>query len=508
MLFRSLIAWNNATRKAYVVWNGKTTGPSRLALDYDTAGAVLPVVTPAYRTFAIRFDQFLPLTQEALQTSKTPGQNSTPVVLPTVGTPDAPYTALTKQPQITAANVDKVAAKATLPSISFVPAVVSPTTAKTATVSGTALQKDTRVFRKPQTIPPTSTVLAAIPTDGKTDPTSIAATIFGSGSGETMDENPPTYNPQYPYNTVLIESEAGHLIEVDDTPNAERVHIYHRAGSHIEMCPDGGVKYKATKNRQDMTMGDHDLRVSGDCNIVVDGGHTIHVRNGEFIIEAKEDASINVKGQLKITADAIEMKAAKSIFLNSPKVDIGGISPGGAPMMSLPGGVTINEKWPGPDVTLVPTVKLPISATGLAKLTKSLEVKDTRFDSAQALNSTYKTATATAADLISTDVKTNQSALVAKTQPDITAALITAAKKQPPVASASIIAAAVAKALKEDSLDPVGEPIIPTLEEQPGQLPLSNPKLYRAETVIAADNEGTLAAAFVKLRGQIGRAHV
>lgn len=494
-----LVAWNSVTRKAYVVWNGTTTVPSRLALDYDAAGVALPVVTPGNHTFAIRFDQFLPLTQIALQTGETPGHNTEPVVLPFIGTPNADYTALTQTlPSPTLINI---------PSISYTPAVVPVTSKDTATATAASLQKDTRVFRKPQTIPPTKSVLAAIPAAGGADPAAIAATIFGSGSGGSMDENPPTYNPQYPYNTVLIESEAGHLIEVDDTPNAERVHIYHRAGSHIEMCPDGGVKYKATKNRQDMTMGNHDIRISGDCNIVVDGGHTIHIRNGEFIIEAAGDAAINVKGQLKIAATAIEMKAAESIFLNSPKVDIGGIAPGGQPMMSLPGGVTVNELWPS-DITLVPKVNLPISATGLAKLKASLTVPDTRFVTALAKNAAFSDSSKAAKALPGgsidaiTAAKTTATAAALAAQAAVTASVIEAAKQQVTKVSAATMAAAVAKALKEDAVDPTGEPIVPKLAEQPGELPLSNPKLYRSETVIAADNEGTTAQAYVKLRGR------
>ena len=491
-----LVAWNSATRKAYVVWNGTTSVPSRLALDYDSSGVASPVVIPGNHTFAIRFDQFLPLSQIALQSGETPGQNTTPIILPYINTPNEPFTALTQTPP--APN---------LPSVTFTPAVVPVTSTATATVSAAALKKDTRVFRKPQTIPPTKAVLAAIPAAAGTDPAALAATMFGSGASGTMDEAPPTYNPQYPYNTVLIESESGHLIEVDDTPSAERVHIYHRAGSHIEMGPDGGVKYKTTKNRQDMTMGDHDIRILGDCNIVVDGGHTIHVRNGEFIIEAAGDAAINVKGQLKIAATAIEMKAAESIFLNSPKVDIGGIAPGGQPMMSLPGEVTIKEKWPS-DFTLVPKVNLPISPAGMLKLKAALTVPDTRFDvplkTVAALKKLTDVVKNSPPGLTDTPLTIAMQEAIAELPAKINQQVIEAAKKLPAEAiTSALISKAVAKALKEDSLDPTGEPIIPKLDEQPGELPLSNPKLYRSETAITSSNEGATATEYIKLRGRV-----
>jgi hypothetical protein len=51
-----------------------------------------------------------------------------------------------------------------------------------------------------------------------------------------IDENvepPPsaTFGAQYPFNKVF-ESERGHVIEIDDTPGAERIHIYHNSGHY------------------------------------------------------------------------------------------------------------------------------------------------------------------------------------------------------------------------------------------------------------------------------------
>lgn len=62
-------------------------------------------------------------------------------------------------------------------------------------------------------------------------------------------EPPPGafYGAQYPFNKVF-ESERGHVIEVDDTPGAERIHIYHNSGHYTEMVP--GV-------RVDKVNGDH-----------------------------------------------------------------------------------------------------------------------------------------------------------------------------------------------------------------------------------------------------------
>ena len=53
--------------------------------------------------------------------------------------------------------------------------------------------------------------------------------------------------PQYPHNKVY-QSPSGHCIEVDDTPGAERIMIFHMSGSFIEMHSDGDVVIKAHKD--------------------------------------------------------------------------------------------------------------------------------------------------------------------------------------------------------------------------------------------------------------------
>lgn len=54
-------------------------------------------------------------------------------------------------------------------------------------------------------------------------------------------------NPQYPFNKVY-QSTSGHVIEIDDTPGSERVHVYHMSGSYIEFLPDGDLVIKSQKD--------------------------------------------------------------------------------------------------------------------------------------------------------------------------------------------------------------------------------------------------------------------
>lgn len=339
-----------------------------------------------------------------------------------------------------------------------------------------ALKKDTRVFRHPQTISPTKKVLDAFGGGNDATNASLAATTLGSGAA-SFEEEAPAYNPTYPLNTVLLESESGHLIEVDDTPNAERVHIYHRSGSHIEMRPDGGVKHKTVKKRQDITVGDHEISITGDCDIIVDGGYSLHIRKGELIIDVKDDAAINVKGKLKISANTIDMTAVDKISLNAPNVDIGAIGPGGRPMISLPTGITVNEKFPA-DPTFVPKVNFPLTAAGKLNLTQALKKPNPSLDEAGALLSSAQSAL-NSADTIAKVVNASSTIVSASNK-------LKNAVANPPMPTDKEVAVAIAKTLRDDAVDPSGEPAFSRLTEQPGELPLSSPRLYTSAQVLAA----------------------
>lgn len=90
------------------------------------------------------------------------------------------------------------------------------------------------------------------------------------------------YATKYPYNKV-IRTERGHVIEVDDTPDKERIHIYHRSGTYTEVNNVGRKVDKVVdndfdivvKNREVWIGGNVNVRVKGNVNILVDGTYTV-----------------------------------------------------------------------------------------------------------------------------------------------------------------------------------------------------------------------------------------
>jgi hypothetical protein len=75
---------------------------------------------------------------------------------------------------------------------------------------------------------------------------------------------------KYPFNHVL-ETESGHFVEFDDTEGNERIHIYHRLGTFLEIDKSGNVMIKTVGNVTNVVAGNMDTYVQGNYSLSVDG---------------------------------------------------------------------------------------------------------------------------------------------------------------------------------------------------------------------------------------------
>jgi hypothetical protein len=95
------------------------------------------------------------------------------------------------------------------------------------------------------------------------------------------------YAAKYPYNKT-IRTESGHLIEIDDTPSKERIHLMHKNGTYVEMDVNGDVVMKTTRNKYDITTSNNNVYIGGDANIKVNGNLNMLV-DGTYTVESKGD---------------------------------------------------------------------------------------------------------------------------------------------------------------------------------------------------------------------------
>lgn len=104
----------------------------------------------------------------------------------------------------------------------------------------------------------------------------------------TYDQPESAYNTVYPYNKVM-ESESGHVLEFDDSPNGERVNLYHRKGTFIEIDPNGSQINYIVGDGYYITERNGNIFINGTCNVTC---------SGPMNILCQGDANLEVKGQV------------------------------------------------------------------------------------------------------------------------------------------------------------------------------------------------------------------
>ena len=89
------------------------------------------------------------------------------------------------------------------------------------------------------------------------------------------------YQPVYPYNNIT-QTESGHSLELDDTPDRERVRLHHRSGTFVEMHPNGDEVHKIYGNGYEIILQDKNVLINGVCNITIQGDSVLHVKGDSY----------------------------------------------------------------------------------------------------------------------------------------------------------------------------------------------------------------------------------
>ena len=76
--------------------------------------------------------------------------------------------------------------------------------------------------------------------------------------------------PTYPFNKV-IETEQGHVLEIDDTPGNERISTYHASGTNEEFMANGDKTLTVNGSNYKVVYGSDYIYIMGTANITVDG---------------------------------------------------------------------------------------------------------------------------------------------------------------------------------------------------------------------------------------------
>ena len=166
----------------------------------------------------------------------------------------------------------------------------------------------------------------------------IFGSIPGIGDISQLAAGQPYLNKQYlgpepqsafagkhPFNKVVV-TESGHVFEVDDTPNAQRLHTYHKSGTYEEVDVSGRRVNKVVGDDYEVVVKNKTVYIQGDWNIEVKGNFTLNVQ-GNIVVNGKTiNLNRGTKGAARKgdTVPDSESDGSQAISGGSSTVFIGG----------------------------------------------------------------------------------------------------------------------------------------------------------------------------------------
>lgn len=147
-----------------------------------------------------------------------------------------------------------------------------------------------------------------------------SAAAHSPQQANTWEEPAMGYAASYPYNRT-IETAAGHAVEIDDTPNNERIMIYHKDGSYYQITRDTTV-IKSHTDRYDITEGNHMIYIGGSAMVTIDGdchrlirGNLVEEVEGDYKQIIHGNHEVGVAGQMTFNAsDDANYRAGRLSF--------------------------------------------------------------------------------------------------------------------------------------------------------------------------------------------------
>lgn len=121
---------------------------------------------------------------------------------------------------------------------------------------------------------------------------------------ELINEPDAPFNAKYPYNHVM-ETEAGHIKEYDDTEGSERIREQHTSGTFYEVHPDGSKSEHIIKDNYQIIAGDDNIHVKGNVNVYVDGNVNLKV-TGNYRADIGGTCDIISGGNMRLIAPRID----------------------------------------------------------------------------------------------------------------------------------------------------------------------------------------------------------
>lgn len=203
-------------------------------------------------------------------------------------------------------------------------------------------------------------------------------TGVSTASGGSWSEPKSQYATVPPYNKVM-QTESGHVMEMDDTKGAERIQLAHKAGTFFEIAPDGSKVTKVVGTNYEIFISDNNVHVKGQCNITVDGNAGIYVK-GDAVQKVDGKVDWTVAGDVNMQIGGKFIAKAAEFDLTGDVVQEGNITTSGSEFVG--GGIYAgrNGSVPG-NITTVGNIDVIGSVTSTGDMTAGGISLDTHIHS-------------------------------------------------------------------------------------------------------------------------------
>ena len=158
---------------------------------------------------------------------------------------------------------------------------------------------------------------------------------WSTASGSAEQPASTQSSAKYPTNHVY-ETESGHYVEFDDTAGNERIHLYHKMGTFIEIDSAGNVIIKTVGNVTNIVAGNMDTYVKGNYSVSAGGNIDVYAGgnltekvdgNRKTTITGNDEVSITGTLTAKVTKDVTNTYSAN---LTTTITALGSIKASGA----------------------------------------------------------------------------------------------------------------------------------------------------------------------------------
>jgi len=130
---------------------------------------------------------------------------------------------------------------------------------------------------------------------------------IAASDGDTWNQPAIPYAAVYPYNHVF-ESESGHIVEIDDTKDNERLFTSHRTGTSQEIDASGNQVNIVKGDHYNIITGKRQTIIEGNTDETIGGRHKIYINKSgttgnHYDIQIGQNASVNIqvdKGDMNV----------------------------------------------------------------------------------------------------------------------------------------------------------------------------------------------------------------